>query len=362
MQILSRYFLVRFLVWFLAAFLLLCGVAVTTDLLIELERVRELGGGWLQGLVYLLLRLPAMHFPYLVPTAAFIAALFTLGTASLSLEVLAAKAGGVSPHRLVAPVLAGALALTALTAIVNETLVVRATRVVEQPEGRDGGDAPEIVFRGGSFWYHSGRTIYNIRRADPEAGTLHGVSVYERDARDRLVRTIHAPRATIEGPDTWRFHDATVRRFDPQRPGAAPEYERRTEIRLTVADDPELGVLKADPAILSLGDLRRYIAAREAEGEDVRPFRAMLHQRMAAPFSVFLFALLAVPAALQAERTRTLATPALQGVVLLVGYWFVHELGQMLSGRGLPHTEFAPFAVLALFLALGGVRLARVPV
>jgi lipopolysaccharide export LptBFGC system permease protein LptF len=272
--------------------------------------------------------------------------------------VVAAKAGGVSPHRLVAPVLAGALALTAVTALVNETLVLRATRLVERPER---GDAPEIVFRAGSFWYHRGRTIYNIRRADASASTLHGVSVYERDAADRLVRSVHARTATIEGPDAWRFQQATIRHFDPERPDATPRFERRDEIVLTVSEDPELGVLEADPAVLSLANLRRYIDARREEGEDVTPFRAMLHARLAAPFTVFLFALLAVPAALQAERTRTLATPALQGIALLVVYWFVYGLGQMLSSRGIPHTEWAPFVVLAAFLAAGSARLARVP-
>ena len=358
MRILSRYVLSRFFTWFALSFALLCLIAISTDLLVEFERVKELGSEGVQPVVYLLMRLPAMHFRYLIPIAAFAAALFTLGTASLGLEVVAAKAGGVSPLRLMLPVLAGAAAITAVTWWVNDTLVVRATHYVDRP--RD-GDGPEIVFRGGSFWYHRGRTIYNIRRSDPATGTLHGVSVYERNDGDRLVRSVHAHKAVVEGPDAWRFYDATVRVFDPSRPDRMPEYSRTPEIVLTVADDPELRALEADPGMLSTGDLRRYIAAREREGENTRTFRAMLQQRLAAPLTVFVFALLAVPLALGAERTRSLATPALQGVALLVAYWFVSGVASMVSSRGLSSGEWMPWAVVLGFAALGFARLFRVP-
>ena len=359
MRILSRHVLFRFLTWFVLCFALLLGVAAAADLLIEFERVRDVEGGGLNSVIYLLMRLPAMHFQYLIPIAAFAAALFTLGTASLGLEVIAAKSGGISPHSLAAPVLAGALGLAGLTALVNDTLVVRATRFIQYPAG--GGNTPEIVFRSGSFWYHTGRTIYNIRRADPSRKALHGVSVYERDDADRLVRSIHARKATIEGSDAWRFHDATIRRFDPGRPADMPEFERLEEIVLEVADDPELEVLEADPSVLSLADLASYIAARQDEGEEPVAFRAIFHQRLAAPLTVLLFALLAIPPALRAEQTRTLATPALQGVALLVVFWFADAIAKMLASNGVAGTELASWWILAAFLAIGGWQMSRVP-
>lgn len=357
-RILSRYVLSRFLFWFGTCFGLLCAVAASADLLLEFERVRELGGEGLQPLVYLLMRLPAMHFEYLIPVAAFAAVLFTLGTAALGFEVIAAKAGGVSPLRLALPVLAAATGITAATWVVNDTLVLRARHYVERPEQ---GDSPDIVFRGGSFWYHRGRTIYNIRRADAATGTLYGVSVYERDLRDRLVRSVHAGRASIEGPDAWRFHDAIVRSFDPDDPARGAGFERTKEIVLTVADDPDLGVLEADPAMLSTADLRRYIRAREREGENTRLFQGILQARLAAPLTVLVFALLAVPVAFRAERTRSLAQPALQGVSLLVAFWFANGIASMVSTRGLAHAEWAPWGVVAGFLLLGTVRLRSVP-
>lgn len=358
MRILSRYVFARFLTWFGLTFALFCGVAASADLLMEFERIQDLGGEGVQPVVYLLMRLPALHFQYLIPVSAFAAALITLGTASLGLEVIAAKAGGISPHRLMLPVLAGAALITAMTWIVNDTLVVRATHYVDRPED---SDAPEIVFRGGSFWYHRGRTVYNIRRVEKGLARLHGVTVYERDESDRLVRSVHAQRAEVVGPDSWRLEDAIIRTFEPARPEQTPGFRRIRHLDLTVAEDPELGVLEADPAWLSTADLRRYIESQEDDGEDATLFRAILSQRLAAPVTVFLFALLAIPAALQAERTRSLATPAIQGMGILLAYWFFSGIAGMVSSRGLSGAESAPWVVLALFLAIGAFRAHRVP-
>ncbi|MBW2317032.1 MAG: LptF/LptG family permease [Deltaproteobacteria bacterium] len=358
MRILSRYVFARFLTWFAVTFALLCGVAASADLLMEFERVQDLGGEGVQPIVYLLMRLPALHFKYLIPVSTFSAALLTLGTASLGFEIIAAKAGGISPHSLMVPVLAGAAIIAAATWVVNDTLVVRATHYVERPEK---GDGPEIVFRGGSFWYHRGRSVYNIRRTDKSRARLYGVTVYERDASDRLVRSVHAQRATVLGADSWRLENAIIRTFQPDRPGETPGFRKISSLDLTVEADPDFGVLEADPAWLSTADLRNYIETQEAEGEDTAPFRAILQQRIAAPLTVFLFALLAIPAALQAERTRSLATPALQGMGLLVLFWFFSGIAGMISARGLAGADWALFAVVAAFLAFGAFRAQRVP-
>jgi len=356
-RILSRYVFARFLTWFAITFTLFCGVAATADLLMEFERIQEIGGGGLQPVIYLLMRLPALHFQYLIPVAAFAAALITLGTASLGLEVIAAKAGGISPHRLMLPVLAGAALVSAATWVVNDTLVVRAKHYVERPAD---DEKPDIVFRGGSFWYHRGRSIYNIRRADKNLRSLSGVTVYERDASDRLVRSVHATRAKVIGPDAWLLDDALIRTFDPDRPDQPPGFQRSDQLQLSVTSDPDLGVLEADPTWLSSADLRRYIEAQERDGEDSSGMRARLQQRLAAPFVVFLFALLAIPAALQAERTRSLAAPAIQGMAMLIVFSFMNELAGMISTRGLG-SAWVPWVVVVLFLAVGTFRAQRVP-
>jgi len=254
-------------------------------------------------------------------------------------------------------VLAGAAIVAGATWIVNDTLVIRAKHYVERPEDED---KPDIVFRGGSFWYHRGRTIYNIRRAEKERGQLYGVTVYERDESDRLVRSIHAERARIMGPDAWQLDQAIIRRFDPDRPDQPPGFQRSEQLELSMAGDPDLGLLEADPEWLSVADLRRYIEAQTRDGEDTSAMRTRLQRRFAAPFTVFLFAMLAIPAALQAERTRSLAAPAIQGMALLLAFSFLNQFAGMVSERGLAAT-WVSWLVVGGFLAFGAYRAQRVP-
>jgi lipopolysaccharide export LptBFGC system permease protein LptF len=126
------------------------------------------------------------------------------------------------------------------------------------------------------------------------------------------------------------------------------------ELELAVARSPSL--LRAEIAALPLRELVRH--ARQ--GGDPR-LVATLHQRLTGPLLVVLFVLLALPLGLSAERTRTLALPALQGVVLLFLFLLAREYAPSFAlHRGPVPAMLAPWLVLGLFGLWGGWRLARV--
>ena len=54
------------------------------------------------------------------------------------------------------------------------------------------GDPDAIDFGRSAFWHHKGRTITNIRFADPETRVLHGVEVFERGPGGTVVRVIRS--------------------------------------------------------------------------------------------------------------------------------------------------------------------------
>jgi lipopolysaccharide export LptBFGC system permease protein LptF len=85
-----------------------------------------------------------------------------------------------------------------------------------------------------------------------------------------------------------------------------------------------------------------------------------MHERLTRPLLVVLFALLALPLALRVEQTRSLALPALQGVILLFLFLLLREYGPNLAPGG-GAVAVAPWAVIALFMGYGTWRLLRVP-
>jgi lipopolysaccharide export system permease protein len=356
-RILSRYILKRFLLWFAMLLVGLSSGVLIAEMLLNLDELIAVADGLPGAIRFLAIKFCAYYLPVLIPMATFAATFMSLGLATRWLEVLAAKAGGVSPLRIAAPVLAAAAVIAVLTLLVNETLVIQSERAWRH---RDSSSEGRIEFRRGSFWYHTAHYIYNVGDADPTTRTLRDLRVFELSPEGRLVRRVHAGLAQVDAGGL-RLFDATVFAFPPDSALAAPVVQWQRELRLDVPELSEPPLLEAEPATLSLPNLWELISQRAGSGDDVTRFRAMLHARLSDPPSVLVLALLAVPLALRVERTKSLAVPALQGGVLLLIFWSLRSGARVLAPTDGNAAIAIPWLLVAAFALFGTVRLARVP-
>jgi lipopolysaccharide export system permease protein len=354
--VLARYLLVRFVALFAAVLFILVLLVGVVELLADFGEFARSGVGFSNMLALVALRIPHKHLPLLIPIGAFAAAFLAVGSAARTNEVLAMKAGGVSPLRVLLPVLACAGLISGAALLFNETIAVRAREVQRRLAG---GDDAELTFRRGSFWYHKGHTIYNVRDADPVRRVLHDVAIFDLDERGRLVRSIRAADATIGADGHWQLADAVLQGFDPNDATATPSYQRlaATEIELP----EEKALLQAGVEDLSIRELSEV--RHDRDPGDTASVRAatLLHERASAPFASFLFVLLAVPLGLRVERTGSMALPALQGVIAIFLFIMVREYGGTLATQGVTSAVATPWAILAAFLAYGTLELWRVP-
>ena len=357
MSTLWRYVATRFLTSFLGAFLILALVLLVVDMLLGLDEILEAHASLRGAVEFLFLRLAALYLPYLVPVAVFAGAFVSLGQAARAREVIAMKAGGISPRRAVVPVLALAVLLSGLTLVLTEAVTVRAAAAIHERSGQP----TDISLRSGTIWYHTGRFIYNIRDPDPDSEAVRDVRVLERNERGRLVRVIHARKATRLRPRHWRFEDATVRRFDPDHPAAEPEVERAATLDMELAEERSPRLLESQLSGLSLATLSRYVGQVLDHGGDPGRAREVLHQRLTIPFLVLLFALLAVPLGLRVEQTRSLSLPALEGVIVLFVFVSLREYGPALAPGVGVSAAAALWSVVALFFAYGTWSFLRIP-
>ncbi len=358
MRIISRYLLASYLGLFAAILCVSVFIVAIVDLLLHLDRVLDTHPGFAGFLSYVLLRVPARLLRDLIPVSAFAASFVACGLAARWHEIVAMKVGGISPRRVAIPILFGAALLSLFATVINETLVVGASREWRRQAEGDGGD---ITYRRGSFWYHRGRVIYNIREADRATHTLRGVSVFELSDQGRLERSIHAETVRVEDAKRWSLVNATIRRFDAAHPDAPPAVERVAESVLEIADERDLALLDANPSALSLRDLFEYVSSRAREGDDDTRFRALLHARLADPVTVVLFSLLAVPIGLRVEQTRSLAAPALHGVLILAAFYAVRNAGHTLAAGGAVPPTAMPWLVLSIFAGYGAWLFVRIP-
>jgi lipopolysaccharide export LptBFGC system permease protein LptF len=348
-RILWRYVLGRFLSSLAATVAILVLLIVVIELMLDLDRIVESKAGL--SAVFLKI-LSSYLLQYLVPAAALVGAFFSIGTAARSREVTALKAGGVSPLVASLPILAVGALLAGASVLLSDTVSVTASQALR----RRTDEAGDLRLRKGTFWYHSGRFIYNF--ADGDGRTLHEVVVFELDERNRLLRRLAADEASVTEGRRWLLRGATVHHFDPDRPGEPPRVERGVETSLDLAREPNPALLRKEVAALSTADLLRLVEERTRHGRDTTRARALLHTRRSEPLSVLLFSLIAIPLGLRVEQTKSLSRGALQAAVLLFLYFLARDTAANLALEGvLPAT--APWGVLVLFGAGGAAAYVR---
>jgi LPS export ABC transporter permease LptG len=359
-RILTRYLVARFLGFFAAFLVLSIATIVVVEMMLNLGDMLQGEGGLASILSYLFLRLPAYYLRDLIPIVAFAAAFFTLGSAARWLELMAMKAGGLSPHRAAAPLLLAGLVLAALAFALNETIVLDATRRFRERDS----DANPVAFRRGSFWYQRGRTIYNIGDADRATNTLRGVQILELGEKGRLLRSIEAERATVESDDRWIFHDPLVRHFDPVRREEPPTASRhRGDVHLELADATGLALMSADAATLSVPQLWELIEEQRSHGRDPTRPVALFHARLAEPFAVVLFVLAAIPLGTRVERAGAhgMTLPALMGIAMVAAFFSLRSLTETLTVGGVLPPSPVPWLLLGGFTLLGAWRYTEMP-
>lgn len=356
MRILSRYLVTHYLIYYAAIVAVALLVIAIIEMMVNFDHVIEYGEGAAGATSYLLLRLPSYYLPYLIPLGSLGASLLCLGLPARSLEILAAKAGGISPQHLAAPVLFTAALFSLVALGLNETVVLDSARRLDRATTEDGG---EVYHAKGAFWHRRGDTLYSVESAERDSRTLRGVRVYERDERGRLLRRVQAAVAHIEESRRWRLEDARIDHFDPQHPDAAARSERLETGWLELRGDADLALLEADARSLSLRGLGDYIHALERDGRPSARYRALWNARLAEPAGVLLFALLGAPLGLAVERTRSLAVSALQAVAWIGAYYGLQTVGSVIAPSG-AIAGALPWLLLGTFGAFGVWRLLRV--
>ena len=324
MRILSHYFAVRYLGLFATVLMASILILVTIELVLNLDDVTAFDGGPGSGgslFRYLWLRLMSYYLADLLPITSFVAV-----------------------------VLACALILSCASAILHETWILQAARGWAAEER---GDRSEIDFGRRAFWYRSGRAIINIDAADRRTRTLSGVEIFERGESGLVVRVIRTDRVRIEADGRWVIEDASIWRFDPLDATAPPRLDTRMRVDLdldTLGGDALLG---ADPALLPLPLLRRYLETRPA-GETssrLRRHEGRYHERLSSPWLLLVFAVFAVPFGLRVGRDGRFARPAIEGVSGVAVYFLLRSAGEALAQEELFPVGVTPWMMIGVSIA-----------
>ena len=345
---LSRYFGWRFLSAVLAVF---AGTLMLTAMIDFLELMRRTGD--LKDVSALFIaKITLFRVPFItervMPFAVLVGAMFCYLNLSRRLELVVARAAGISAWQFIAPAIIIAWLLGAVTTTVynpiSANLREQSTRLEAELFGRDAG------FRrpGSGFWLRQrsddGQAVINAKSSRRQGIELGGVSIFRLDTAGRFRDRIEAKSATLES-GYWRLEEA---RFYAS--GVAPV--ERDVFRLSTTLTPaQVGESFATPETVPFWQLSSYIDLAERAGLAAAGYRLQYYQLLAQPFYLVAMVLLAAAVSLRFFRFGGVQKVVLGGIGAGFLLYVMAKVTGDLSKAGL----MGPLAAAGLPVAVGAV-------
>ena len=294
------------------------------------------------------------HFILLsAPVAALVAAVFTVHSMTAHREIQAAKAGGISFHRLVAPLWPVGAALTGgafLLASIVPGANRRAAEIFGEREMRR-------EWRHDFVYQTENEETLSVQQLFIASNSMDGV-LMESWEEDGSLRHVWADEAVFADGEGWTFRQGYLRVIRPGGTETTYAFERYRPLNLMVApeellDDPP------EEEEMSYGELGRQAAAVFRSGGDPKELLVAREQKLAIPAAILVIVLFGTPLATTVKKGG-----AAFGVGVSLGSTLFYILllrlfGAIGAAGGMP-PFWAAWMPNVLFLAVGIVLLIRV--
>jgi lipopolysaccharide export system permease protein len=346
---LSRYFAGRFLTAAIGTF---AGILLLLILIDYIEAVRYTSrlaaAPPLQVVQMSLFRVPLL-LEKLIPFCVLIGAMICYLSLSRRLELVVARAAGISAWQFVAPALAGAFVLGLIgTAIYNPASAFLRERSKQIETDLFANSPGAMIQDAAGFWINQiepeGQTIINASRSLQRGVKLAGLTLFRFDGNLRFSERIEAREADLE-PGRWVFRD--VRRFKIN----TPPVDQAEFVLPTTLTSQQAGNSFTTPETVSFWQLPSYIRASEASGFAVAAYRLQYQKLIAQPFLLTAMVMLAAAVSLRFFRMGGVQKMVLGGVASGFLLYVLSKVTDDLSKADLMH----PIAAAWLPVSVGGL-------
>lgn len=305
-----------------------------------LRRAGDIGSVTTLGLASLtLLRVPAIT-EQILPFATLGGAMFAFIHLTRRLELVVARAAGVSVWQFLTPPLVVVLMFGLFAVMVYNPLSARMKQKADEIEMSIFGRIEPMAGDTG-LWLRQrsadGQSVLRAQTSSERGTLLSGVSVFTFDLDNRFLTRIEAPRARYE-PGAWILDEARL--ITPgQEPQNLPSYRLPTYLS---AD--QIGQRFITPEAVPFWDLTDMAARTRAAGLDATAYYLKYQVLLARPLLLLAMVLIAACFSLRFFRfggvTRTVSGGVAAGFVLYVITKLVTDLG----GAGIISIAFAAWA------------------
>jgi len=284
----------------------------------------------------------------IIPFATLSGAMACYLALSRRLELVVARAAGISAWQFVAPAVVVALLIGTAATTVYNPLSTSLREYSKQLEAELFGErtGPQQVEAG--FWVSQrdvdGQAVINAASSRNQGAILDGVTVLTFDAGGRFQERIEAKSAELES-GYWRLKDANV------YGAGAPPRQHASYLLSTTLTPEQVRESFATPETVSFWHLRQYIELAEQAGLAAAGYRLQYHLLLARPFLLASMVILAASVSLRFFRFGGVTRMILSGVIAGFLLYVLSKVTEDVSRAELMH----PAAAAWLPVLVGGL-------
>jgi LPS export ABC transporter permease LptG len=293
----------------------------------------------------------------LTPIGTLFASLICFGILTKYNEVTAFKAGGVSVHRLAAPVLVVSFALSGLLFVFDHYYIPEANRRQEMLRAVIKNKPIATYLRPDRKWvFGEGSRVYNYKFLDPHKAQMSQVNVYELDPKTfQIDHQISAERATWN-PEihNWVFANGLS-----MVEGNYQQFHRGTHVFRELTEPPSwFAKEEKEYKEMNFQELGKYIGELQTMGLNTVPLQVQYYKKFAVPLFVLIMALLSIPFAFVAGNRGAMTGVGIS-LAIAVAYWTIGTLFEQIGDLNQLPAAMAAWSPDIIFSLAGLYFMAR---
>jgi len=323
MKIIDRYITVTLLKTTSIALIVLLALFTFLALIDQLEDTGRGNYDVITAINYVLLTLPRITYE-LIPIAAVIGSMTTLGILAHNSELVVMRSSGMSLFRLAYAIVKGGMIIMVFAIVLGEFIAPYCEQNAQHMRSIALTEQIALKTRNG-FWSRDGSSFINIRKILP-GDQVEDIYIYEFDSDDRLRVSTYAKRASYVD-DQWLLEDIEQ---------SIIENENITKKHIKLAAwesllSPEvLNLLTIRPQYLTIFELYNYINYLKLNAQNSQLYEQALWSKIINPLTIIAMIMLAVPLVNAYSRTVSVSQRVFVGCFIGITFHILNQIsGQM---------------------------------
>ncbi|MDA0329487.1 MAG: LptF/LptG family permease [Gemmatimonadetes bacterium] len=231
------------------------------------------------------------------PIAALLATVFTVHSMTVHREIVGAKAGGISFHRLIAPILVAGVGLTVIALGLSE-VVPRGNRISAQILR---SETPGRSWRSDFVYRSEAGLTWQVSRLTASDGRMTGLVLERPPTEDQPGMHVLADAASFSDAEGWTLSQGYLRTLSADSTERTVEFDRMVMQGVTERPE-ELLEAPRQPEEMTYAEIDRLARIVERTGGNARELLVKREQKISIPVATLVIILFGAPLATSNKR------------------------------------------------------------